>query len=467
MSAPSITLLGLNGDIVPEILGHLGAGDLARLRQVCRALYAAIDDRAPWSNAYERSNLLLPEGPSSSQTAKDLETHLVRSTLLHRCWGPNPSRDQQIKNTFTFPRALPAYSFDAQIILGRYLQLAEQDAISWYDLDGDCKHPLVVYECPYIAAITGFLSYQTNAQGEGESSVWVTFICSYPMRIMVLKLFLDGTRSTVSLETTLSAESVVEVKLGHDYILPVKEFTSRDEPLELFHIPTKTAHCVPRHARVQNLGDLGHMSYLILPTHLLMLFPSKSETHIEAYQLPHQVGSTPGPLLYRGVYPHMISRSSIFNRPTCHNGTDDNVDNTKIDLLAIVYMRQQTHGPWTSKVNLHLLEACLIANSASPSDVGTIEFETRCSEVLNVGIAATTLAASSHNGVGYAVTHSLPGPTLRVYHVRDDGGQATLVAHDLKLPEGLNSREMLAFDGFRGRICLVHGWTRIEIVDYS
>ena len=66
---------------------------------------------------------------------------------------------------------------------------------------------------------------------------------------MVLKLFLDGPRSTVSLETTLSAESVVEVKLGYDYILPVKEFVSRDEPLELFHIPTKTTHCVPRHVR--------------------------------------------------------------------------------------------------------------------------------------------------------------------------------------------------------------------------
>jgi hypothetical protein len=163
----------------------------AHLAQVCRALYAAIDDRAPWSAAYKRSNLLLPQGPSSSQSAKDLEALLVRSTLLHRCWGPSPCRDQQITNTFTFPRPLPPYSFDANIISGRYLQLAEQDIISWYDLDGDCQHPLVVYECPYIAAITGFLSYQTNAQGEGENSVWVTFICSYPMRMCVSSVYLS------------------------------------------------------------------------------------------------------------------------------------------------------------------------------------------------------------------------------------------------------------------------------------
>jgi hypothetical protein len=209
------------------------------------------------------------------------------------------------------------------------------------------------------------------------------------------------------------------------------------------------------------------MSYLILSTHLLMLFPSRSETHIEAYQLPHQAGIVNGPLLYRGVYPHMISRSSVFNRPPTPLTTFPNTDKdtSKISLLAIVYMRQQPAGPWTSKVNLHLLEARLLPDPAA--DVGTIEFETRCSEVLQVGIAATTLAASSRNGVGYAVTHSLPGPTLRVYHIRDDGGEPVLAAHDLKLPEGLNSREMLAFDGFRGRICLVHGWTRIEIVDYS
>ena len=104
------------------------------------------------------------------------------------------------------------------------------------------------------------------------------------------------------------------------------------------------------------------------------------------------------------------------------------------------------------------------------SEVGTIEFETRCEEVLQVGITATTLAASSRDGVGFAVTHSLPGPTLRVYHVEDreeEGSKASLTAQDLTLPEGLNSREMLAFDGTRGRICLVHGWTRIEIVDYA
>jgi hypothetical protein len=198
-----LSLLDLNGDILLEVLGHLGADDLARLRQVscphpfsigrwlmtpkvCRTLYSAVDDRATWRTVYNRSKLLLPEGPTSDQSAKELEARLVRSTLLHRCWGPSPSQDQRIRNTFTFPRALPAYSFDAHIISGRYLQLAEQDAISWFDLDGDCGKPLLVFECPYIAAITGFLSYQTNAQGEGENSVWVTFICSFPMRMWVV-----------------------------------------------------------------------------------------------------------------------------------------------------------------------------------------------------------------------------------------------------------------------------------------
>lgn len=65
---------------------------------------------------------------------------------------------------------------------------------------------------------------------------------------MVLKLWL-GADPKVTLEASLSAESVIEVKLASDYVLPVKEFASRDEPLELYHIPSKTTFNLPRHVR--------------------------------------------------------------------------------------------------------------------------------------------------------------------------------------------------------------------------
>lgn len=215
-----------------------------------------------------------------------------------------------------------------------------------------------------------------------------------------------------------------------------------------------------------------------------MLFPLKSETHIEVYPLPHTKETMPSSnsllsLSHQGVYPHMISRSNLFNRrpsqkklaaapteedanPTeCTKSTNVDSEET-ISLLSVVYMRQSpSPGAWTSKVNLHLLDARLRTS-------GAIEFSTRCSQMLQVGIAATTLSSTSHNGTGFAITHSSPGPTIRVYHIQDqDGSEPSMSAQTLKLPSGLQSREMLAFDGYRGRLCLVHGWTRIEVIDYA
>ncbi|TFK24376.1 hypothetical protein FA15DRAFT_641108 [Coprinopsis marcescibilis] len=473
MPAGTLSLSHLNGDVLSEILGYLDVEDVINVRKASRALMVAGAERAVWHSVYTHSRLLLPLGPLSHQHARDLERLLVRSTLLYRTWGPNPSRAPRTPSKYTFPRKLPTYGFDAQMISGRYLQIAEECRISWYDLDGDRHTPLVSYECPCaIDMVPGYLSHQTNAQDQGESSIWVTFICSYPTRVMVLKLCLDGTQSTVTLQVVIPGERIIEVKLSRDYILLVKEFVSRDEPTELYHIPSNSIFYVPRHSQIQKVSDLSHMNYTFSPSHLLTIYPLRTETHIEAYPLPHTpnghlVQAIEDPhlkLSHRGVYPQMLSRINLFNQRT--HRTPQTAEATggveyDLSLLTIAYMPHPVR--WTAEINLQLLDARL-------SHSGMIEFSTRCSYPLKLaGIAVSSLSSTSNNGVGFAVTQSSAfPPDLNVYHIQHQHGTepSAISVQSLKIPAGLENRELLGFDGYRGRLCLIDSWTRIEILDY-
>ncbi|EAU86028.1 hypothetical protein CC1G_11700 [Coprinopsis cinerea okayama7 len=468
MSTP-LTLSTLNNDILVEILGFLAPEDIARARQVCRSLMIAAQQGTVWRSVYQRSRLLLPDGPYSHHQPRDLERLLIRSSQLYKTWGPNPSQGQRINSRLTYPRELPTYSFDAQVISGRYLQLAEDGVISWYDLDGDCTAPLLVFDCPYIATIPGFLKFQTNAQGEGEDSVWVTFIRSYPMDIVVLKVKF-GSQPTVTLEATLPAASVVEVQLANDYVLPVKEFHSRDEPLELFHIPSKGVYHVPRHASVQRVYDLGHITYLFSPNHLFALYPHKSDTHIEAYRLPSAEDSIADHTVlqtHSGVYPHLMSRTCVFQRaPNDPPSTPQSMPyDDEVTFLSVVCASAPFQSrARTPELNLHLLDAKLL-----PS--GKIDFAKRCSEHVPVGsFTPTTLVSTSRSGSGFAIIHA-PHSLTSVYYIQhQDGMQPSIVQHALKIPTGLQDGHLLAFDGYRGRVCWINGWhdewSQIDVVDY-
>ncbi|KAF8195580.1 hypothetical protein BJ912DRAFT_148677 [Pholiota molesta] len=160
-------------DIIFEILGHLSVEDIVRTRRACRRLWQVTYQRNVWVSIYERSNLLLPEGPFPSQCEAELESHLVRAAKLdHNLTSSRPIALSRRR----FPRILPAYDFDANVISGRYLQLAERNSISWYDLDsGDMSKPILNYPCATVAPIAGYLKYQTNANGEGQDTAGYRF----------------------------------------------------------------------------------------------------------------------------------------------------------------------------------------------------------------------------------------------------------------------------------------------------
>lgn len=76
-----------------------------------------------------------------------------------------------------YPHELPTYNFAARVIAGRYLQLAEREGISWYDLDSaDIGAPVLRYPCSSIVPMAGYCKHQVNAEGGGKYAVWVTFL---------------------------------------------------------------------------------------------------------------------------------------------------------------------------------------------------------------------------------------------------------------------------------------------------
>jgi len=207
------------------------------------------------------------------------------------------------------------------------------------------------------------------------------------------------------------------------------------------------------------------MNYVITPRFLFMMFSLRTETLVDVHSLPY----IPDPLapgickcLFRshsGVYPHAIS--SLQTVETSANGQPYTApDHGHASFLALVYVSRSPTS-WTSKIGLHLFDM-------NVESTGTLSFLTKSVQTLDVGIATTTLASSSRAGKCLAVTHSLPGPTIIAHYIQhhhDD--DCTMAVQALTLPEGLQSRDMLSFDGVQGRLCLISGWTNIEILDYA
>ncbi|KAF8967168.1 hypothetical protein BDZ97DRAFT_1656887 [Flammula alnicola] len=461
-------LVDLPMDVIYEILGHLAVEDIIRSRQVCRRLCQATCQRNVWISVYERSSLLLPEGPLPSQCSVELEASLVRAAKLHINWtSPRPLVFTQRR----FPRVLPTYDFDANVISGRYLQLAERDGISWYDLDAtDMSKPILTYPCPTVMPLSGNLNYQVNANGEGPDVVWVSFVSHAPSKIFILKANFGNMGPKVDLHAELSAQDVTSIEMGHDWLLPIREFASPDSFMDLFHIPSHSTLYLPMHEKVQNLSDLHNLNYAITPRFLFLMFSMRSETLVDMYPLPKFADTTtPPPTLsgrlirsHSGIYPHAISTIRVVEtsldqrQPKWHTLPQD----THTSFLALVYVSRSPRT-WTSKIGLHLFDVTVDSN-------GTLTFTTQSETVLNVGIATTSLALSARAGICLAVTHSSPGPLILAHRIqRHQDSKCSMSVKTLKPPDGLQSRDMLAFDGFRGRLCLINGWTNIDVLDYA
>ncbi|KAF8798936.1 hypothetical protein BYT27DRAFT_7122547 [Phlegmacium glaucopus] len=458
-----LTVEDLPLDIVYEILGQLHVIDILHVRRACRRLYQASYERHVWVNCYSRSNLLLPEGPLSSQSAQQLEALLVRAAKIHRSWTSDipttPSRR-------TFPRQLPTYDFVANVISGRYLQVLEGSlGISWYDLEGtDLSTPILTYPCNTVIPMAGYLNYSVNANGEGPNTVWVSLVADQPNRIVILKVHFSPANNTVALHAQVAGVNVVGVRMSHDWLLPIREFISSDDPMDLFHIPSRTTIHIPLHERIRNLSDLNSMNYVITPRCLFMLFSLRTETLVDMYSLPCISDPLSSGICKRlfpshsGVYPHAVSSLQTVETSADYQSYTT-PDHGHASFLALVYVSRSPTS-WTSKIGLHLFDL-------NVESTGTLSFLTKSVKTLDVGIATTKLASTSRAGTCLAVTHSLPGPTIIAHYIQHHDDECTMAVQTLSLPEGLQSRDMLSFDGIQGRLCLISGWTNIEILDYA
>ena len=150
---------------------------------MCRRLRQATYQRSVWVNIYEHSDFLLQKGPLSSQSSLELECSLVRAAKINKNWT---SGEPTVYTRRRFPRTLPTYDFDSNVICGRFLQLAETTGISWYDLDADdMATPVLTYPCLSLIPMAGYLNHQVNANGEGPNAVWVSFVSSTPHKMYV------------------------------------------------------------------------------------------------------------------------------------------------------------------------------------------------------------------------------------------------------------------------------------------
>lgn len=206
------------------------------------------------------------------------------------------------------------------------------------------------------------------------------------------------------------------------------------------------------------------MNYAITPQHLFLAFSLRDETSVNVYTLPKHLDDLPSRDLVRshaGIYPHAISKLQVLetlpNGRGCSSNPISVLEDVRVSFLALVYVNRSATS-WTSRIGLNLLDAHVCPT-------GSLTFTTDFRQTLNVGIATTVLSLSARSGKCLAVTHSMPGPVVLAHTINKQESGTTMKVKVLKLPTGLQSRDMLAFDGVRGRLCLIHGWSSIEILD--
>jgi len=206
------------------------------------------------------------------------------------------------------------------------------------------------------------------------------------------------------------------------------------------------------------------MNYVITPRFLFMLFSLRTETLVDMYILPYIPTNPPGlhtrlSRSHSGIYPHAISNLQTVDTTSASRPSYVATYDGHASFLALVYVSRSPTS-WTSKIGLHLFDV-------NVESTGTLSFLTKSVRTLDVGIATTTLASNSRAGKCLAVTHSLPGPKIIAHYIQYyHDAECTMALKPLTLPEGLQSRTMLSFDGVQGRLCLISGWTNIEILDY-
>ena len=64
---------------------------------------------------------------------------------------------------------------------------------------------------------------------------------------VILKVHFSPAKNTVAFHTEIPGVNVVGIRMGHDWLLPIREFVSLDGSMDLFHIPSRAIVYLPMH----------------------------------------------------------------------------------------------------------------------------------------------------------------------------------------------------------------------------
>ncbi|TFK40776.1 hypothetical protein BDQ12DRAFT_733973 [Crucibulum laeve] len=456
-------------DIIYEILSLLAVADIIRSRKTCHRIRDASFQRDVWAAVYQTSeDLLLPPGPFASQTSAELEKILVRATLLHLKWTSD-SLSILPERRRSFPRELGM--FQATVISARYLILLEFDGMRCYDLDADhVDSPLLYYDHrrdvgqgrPY------FLSYQINVKEEGLNNTWVAFGAG--SKILILELGLDDSNLGVELLALLPSDDVVAIKMERNYLIQYRIIGSDLGTLQeehIFHIPRKMTYKLPIPDGLWRY-NLKHREYVIMPYCLIAMCALRDiGLRIDVYKLPTETSldSCKPPsrrllLTHTHVYETDIVRFEVLE--SSFDTSSRSNTQARVRLLGLSYPdRNSPSWEAISRTALCLLELIL-----SPS--GMLDIKETHSEEFALGFNNAGFTQTSQNGICLAASHFIQGVILGYYLRYGDQTSNSIVVKKIGLPIDIHSRRLLSFDGFRGRMAVVHKLgSRIEILDYA
>ncbi|KAF9013293.1 hypothetical protein BDQ17DRAFT_1419450 [Cyathus striatus] len=455
-------------DVIYEILSALPVKDVMRIRRACKRLCDASQQRPVLANLYRYSKLLLPKGPLENQTSKELEHLLVRASIICCKWLAE--LEPIVPYHDTLPIELPMNGFCVDIALGRYILVAEADAFKCYDLQSDhvdipiTSQPLDETDRnskPY------FMGHQANAEKKGDHNIWVAL--GFYTQIVIMKLCVYPLQPEIRFVRHLSSEDIVAIKIEEDYIILYKIITPgspMDE--EIHYLPNGQVFKISVHDSLPQQGtSLKFREYFVIGSFIILAFILGSQLRVDVYPIPENPIVLEDPIRLdqsdsvMHPYAQDVARFTVIKHGSQYKQSShasSSLSGLHMLFLTFSYTDHDRYTWVPTKTSLSLYDISIAQN-------GKVAFKKKGSLNVDMGFGMTDFISTSNEHMCLAVSHLTSGIVL-AYHIQHfEDKESNISIKELHLPG--QSRRLLSFDGIRGRLCVLHGWSRIDVMDFA
>ncbi|KAL4078156.1 hypothetical protein V8B97DRAFT_1865484 [Scleroderma yunnanense] len=428
--------------------------DLVALSHVCRMLWHLFRDDLLWRTLYRSTKIVRPPGPLPSQRAQDLRKILISSARVAASWPP-------ITTNVQFERSSTASTVDPSdycfLLKGRWLIAANSSIACYYDLwEKPRPRPTLFYK-PHLMAKFFRCINTTNLNGDPLTFlVTETQVGNQLRRVNVCRVAVDDYSGPVveqllHYDLSPSHPGIADVVIGACLmVIKPKSHYVRVQPMIYDFKLLKPRKLAPLPSDYQQYSTFYHADYIMTKSYLLILYSFlKHSREVETILLAYPI-SPPGPTDDHPLlsYSHFTKLDSTV-LTNLHVMSDDSSISgiTKITLIGRKGSNCRGDDAMLTALRLTL----------DKGELGMYEMYAPTYELIDllpIPAEQGWWLEAGPEECGRGVYNTKSGGIVVFSIDSDDGRIQGHAADPLPIPGGIFKQTAMAFDGYRGLLCV-------------